>query len=150
MKAQYFFNRGPGSNFAPQRTFGNVWRCLGLSQLWSGVGGGWLLPPSGQRPEVLLNILPCSGQPVPSKQRIESESVRRSVVSDSSRLFTTPWTVAHQAPLAMEFSRQDYWSELPFPSPGDFSDAGIELRSPALQAGALPSEPPGKPPQRII
>ena len=43
------------------------------------------------------------------------------------------------------FSRQEYWSKLPFPSPGDLPDPGIELRSPALQAGALPSEPPGKP-----
>ena len=45
----------------------------------------------------------------------------------------------------MEFSRQDYWSELPFLSPGDLSDLGIKPRSPALQAEALPSEPPGKP-----
>ena len=45
----------------------------------------------------------------------------------------------------MEFSRQEYWSGLPFPSPGDLSDPGNEPRSPALQAGAFPSEPPGKP-----
>ena len=61
------------------------------------------------------------------------------------RLFATPWTVAHQAPLSMGFSRQEYWSGLPFPSPGDLPDPGIEPRSPALQADALPSEPPGKP-----
>ena len=61
------------------------------------------------------------------------------------RLFVIPWTVAYQAPLSMEFSRQKYWSELPFPSPGDLPDSGIEPRCPALQAGALPSEPPGKP-----
>ena len=60
-------------------------------------------------------------------------------------LFVTPWTVAHQAPLSMEFSRQEYWSGLPFPSPGDFPDPGIEPRFPALQADALPTEPPGKP-----
>ena len=59
-------------------------------------------------------------------------------------LFATPWTVAHQAPLSMEFSRQVYWSGLPYPSPGDLPDPGIEPRSPALQADALPSEPPGK------
>ena len=53
----------------------------------------------------------------------------------------TQWTVAHQAPLSMGFSRQGYWSGLPFPSPGDFPDPGIKLRSPALQADALPSEP---------
>ena len=61
------------------------------------------------------------------------------------RLFATPWTVAHQAPLSMGFSRQEYWSGLPFPSPGDLPDPGIEPRSPALQADTLTSEPPGKP-----
>ena len=60
------------------------------------------------------------------------------------RLFATQWTVAYQAPPSMEFSRQEYWSGLPFPSPGDLPDPGIEPGSPALQAGALPSEPPGK------
>ena len=58
------------------------------------------------------------------------------------QLFATPWTVAYQAPPSMEFSRQENWSGLPFPSPGDLPDPGIELRSPALQADALPSEPP--------
>ena len=61
------------------------------------------------------------------------------------RLFATPWTVAYQAPLSMEFSRQEYWSGLPFPSSGDLPDPGIEPRSPVLQADVLPSEPPGKP-----
>ena len=61
------------------------------------------------------------------------------------RLFATLWTVALQAPPPMGFFRQEYWSGLPFPSPGDLSDPGIEPRSPALQADALPSEPPGKP-----
>ena len=61
------------------------------------------------------------------------------------QLFATPWTVAYQAPQSMEFSRQEYWSGLPFPSPGDLLDPGIESRSPTLQADALPSEPPGKP-----
>ena len=57
----------------------------------------------------------------------------------------TPWTVAYQAPLSMEFYRQEYWSGLPFPSPGHLPDRGIKPRSPALQADTLPSEPPGKP-----
>ena len=61
------------------------------------------------------------------------------------RLFATPWTVAYQAPQSMEFSRREYWSGLPFPSPGDLLDPGIEPRSSALQADAVPSEPPGKP-----
>ena len=55
----------------------------------------------------------------------------------------TPWTVDHQAPLPMGFSRQAYWSGLPFPSPGDLPNPGIEPGSPALQADSLPSEPPG-------
>ena len=61
------------------------------------------------------------------------------------RFFGTPWTVACQAPPFMEFSRQEYWSGLPFPSPGDLPDPGIKPGSPALQADALPSEPLGKP-----
>ena len=61
------------------------------------------------------------------------------------RLFVTPWTVAYQAPPSMGFSRQQCWSGLPFPSPGDLPDPGIEPGSPGLQADALPSEPPGKP-----
>ena len=59
------------------------------------------------------------------------------------RLFATLWTVPHQAPLSIGFSRQDYWSGLPFLSPGNLPDPGIEPRSPALQADALTSEPPG-------
>ena len=65
-----------------------------------------------------------------------------SVVSNS---FSTPWTVAQQAPLSMGFSRQEYWSGLPCPPPGDLPDSGIEPGSPALQADSLMSEPPGKP-----
>ena len=60
------------------------------------------------------------------------------------RLFVTPWTVAYQAPPSMEFSRQEYWSGLPFPSPGHLPNPRIEPGSLALQADALPSEPPGK------
>ena len=58
------------------------------------------------------------------------------------QLFATPWTVAHQAPPSMEFSRQEYWSGLPFPSPGDLPNPGIKPRSLELQADALPSELP--------
>ena len=61
------------------------------------------------------------------------------------RLFVTPWTVAYQASLSMGFSRQECWSGLPFPSPGDLPDPGIKPGFPALQAHALLSEPPGKP-----
>ena len=60
------------------------------------------------------------------------------------QLFATPWTVAYHAPPSVGFSRQEYWSGLPFPSPGDLPNPGIEPGSPALQADALPSEPQGK------
>ena len=64
--------------------------------------------------------------------------------SSRVRLFATLWTVAYQAPLSMGFSRQEYWSRLPFPSPGGLPDPGIKPRSPALWTDAFPSEPPGK------
>ena len=61
------------------------------------------------------------------------------------QLFATPWTVAYQALPSMGFSRQEYWSGVPVPSPGDLPNPGIELWSPAFQADTLTSEPPGKP-----
>ena len=64
------------------------------------------------------------------------------------QLFATPWTVTYQAPLPMEFSRQEYWRGLPFPPPGDLPDPGIKPTSPAspaFQADSLPSEPSRKP-----
>ena len=64
--------------------------------------------------------------------------------------FATPWTVAHQAPPSMGFSRQEYWSGLSFPSPGDLPNLGIEPRSSAFQADALTSEPPGFPRQYCL
>ena len=62
------------------------------------------------------------------------------LVAKSCLTLATPWAVAHQAPLSMGFSRQEYWSGLPFPSPGDLPDPGIQPRSPALQADSLPTE----------
>ena len=67
------------------------------------------------------------------------------LVAKSCPTLVTSWTVACQAPLSMGFSRQEYWSGVPFPSPGDLPDPGIELWPPALQADSLPSEPPGTP-----
>ena len=61
------------------------------------------------------------------------------------RLFVTPWTVAYQAPWSVGFSRQEYWSGLPFPFPGDLPNPGIEPRSPPLQTDTFPSEPLGFP-----
>ena len=75
-------------------------------------------------------------------QWVARESVTRSIVSNS---FETPWTVAHQAPLSMEFSRQELWCGLPFPSRKDLPNLGIKPRSPVLEADSLPSQPSGKP-----
>ena len=61
-----------------------------------------------------------------------------------SQLFATPWAVACQASLSMEFSRQEYWSGWPFPFPGDLPNPGVEPGSPALQADSLLSKQPGK------
>ena len=61
------------------------------------------------------------------------------------QLFTTLWTAARQAPLSVEFSKQEYWSGMPFPYPGDLPNTGIQPGSPALQADSLLSESPGKP-----
>ena len=70
----------------------------------------------------------------------EVSEVAQSLVSNSA----TPWSVAYQAPLTVGFSRQEYWNGLPFPSPGDLPNPGIEPGSPTLQADGLPSELPGK------
>ena len=84
-----------------------------------------------------------SGVPLPSpKENCESEKVK---LLSRVLFFVIPWTIAYQASLSMGLSRQEYWSGLPFPSSGDLPDPGIKPRSPALQADALPSEPPGKP-----
>ena len=85
------------------------------------------------------------GQGLP--KRLEGEKVKS---LSRVRLFATPWTIAYQAPPSMGFSRQECWNGLPFPSPGDLPDPGIEPRSPALQADALPSEPPGRPHGSVI
>ena len=65
------------------------------------------------------------------------------LVAQSCVTLCNPMTVTAQAPLFMEFSRQEYWSGLPFPSPGDFPDPGMEPSSPEWQADSLPSEPSG-------
>ena len=62
------------------------------------------------------------------------------LVAKSCLTLANPWTVAHQAPLSMVFSRQEYWSWLPFSSSGDLPDPGIEPRSPGLQADSLPTK----------
>ena len=81
------------------------------------------------------------------KDQVAKSGLKQGEVKSLSRvrLFATPWTVAYQAPTSMGFSRQEYWSGLPFPSPGALPKPGIKPGSPALQIDALPSEPPGKP-----
>ena len=88
-----------------------------------------------------LFFLPyCS--PIPACLHQLKKKISCLVVSESAN----PWTVAQQASLSMGFSRKEYWSEWPFPSPGDLPNPGIKPVSPALQADSLPSEPPRKPP----
>ena len=106
--------------------------------------------PSGQRPHEDLGPACCrpgDREPGPGPimlPRLSCLLFSREVVSDS---FATPWTVAHQsmAPLSMRLSRQEYWSSLPFPPPGDLPDPGVEPSSPAREARFCTTEPPGKP-----
>ena len=101
----------------------------------------------GVRTEAPSLLCPCLPSPAPPLCcRCDSRPVGR------VRLFATPWAVARQAPLSMEFSRQEYWSGSPFPSPGDLSTPGIQPGSLALQADSLPSERPGEltPPQEAL
>ena len=71
------------------------------------------------------------------------------MLSRSAMYFAPPWTVAHQVPLPMEFSRQEYWGVFTFPSPGDLLDPGNEAGSPVSQADSLLSEPLGKLPPSL-
>ena len=101
-----------------------------------------ILPLMQAEPSITLRISPISYS-LPSLTCSPKTVHRTECVCVSCS--ATPWTVAHQAPLSMEFSRQEYWSGLPFPSSGDLPRPGIEPRSPALQADSLLSEPPGRP-----
>ena len=104
-----------------------------LSQLYAG--------------KINFPVLWIPGLLLPQARFFRQVSIQRKVKVKSLSLvwlFVTPCTVAHQAPPSMEFSRPEYWRGLPFPSPGDLPDPGIEPGSPALPADALPSEPPGR------
>ena len=81
-----------------------------------------------------------------SMQDPRSLKVKALVVQSCQTLCDPMNCIAHQAPLSMGFSRQEYWSGLPCPVPGDHSDPGIKPGPPTLQADSLPSEPPRKPP----
>ena len=119
--------------------------CLGYLRIWFIAETSFfacvsmqLLPPLAARRGTLSSL------PTKYPSSIVTLKVK---VNSLSRvwLFAALWTVTYQAPLSMEFSRQEYWSGLPFPSPGDLPDPGIEPGSPALQVDPLISEPPGKP-----
>ena len=93
----------------------------------------------------LISLLELFVDDYTISSHFKAQKVKVKVKSLShDRLFATPWTAAYQAPPSMEFSKKQYWSGLPFPSPGDLPNPGIEPRSPTLQADALTSEPPGK------
>ena len=72
------------------------------------------------------------------------------LVTPSCPTLCDPWTIAGEVPLSMGFSSQEYWSGLPFPSPGNLSDPGIKLWSPALKVDSLPTEAPGKPYKELV
>ena len=132
-----------------QRMFGTAETCVGnVCLLWVhlGITG---LKPSTMKHRIFFNSYFSSVPPLffgHTVQLVGSLSPPPPcALSHVSRvqLFATPWTVAHQAPLSMGFSRQEHWSGLPFPLPGDLP--GIKPASPTLQADSLPTEPPGKP-----
>ena len=106
-------------------------------EYWSGLSfpSPGVLPRPTIEPASLMSSALASGL-------FTTSATYRSEVS-RARLFVILWTVAYQVPLSMGFFRQEYWSGLPFPSPGELRNPGIEPRSPALQADALSSEPPG-------
>ena len=76
---------------------------------------------------------------------MQHRKVMKVLVAQSCPTSCDPWTIACQAPPSMGFSRQNYWSGLPFPSSGDLPDPGIKPTSPALAGGFFTTEPPGKP-----
>ena len=123
-------NDGCGSNWGRFSPWGDNWQCLETGSVvipgrwWDAAGIGWV------KARVLFNIPWCIGQSPQSEF----------VVSNC----WGPLTVAHQAPLSMEFSRQEYWSRLPLPSPGDLPNQGVEPISPTLADRFFTTEPPGK------
>ena len=123
---------------------GSRWVVSGAG--WLGLEGGY----GGGGGRVLLAQLRC-GRLVSALMSISlAASPAWKCVSRFShvRLLVTPWAISCQAPLSMGFSMQEYWSGLPFPSPGDRPDPGLKPESPALQADSLPSATHGQPDPR--
>ena len=104
------------------------------------------LPSPGIPPSPNIHVL----TDVEALWTLSFKSLVGGLVTKLCPTLVTPWTVACQAPLSMGFSRQEYWSGLPFLSPGDLPDPGIELGSPALQADDLPTELWGKPKSWLV
>ena len=129
-----------------EKTGGSLWACEG-----HGVG----LQSMGEAGKTLKTVLEQKGVPEPTALTEEKPAVIQGSclalclkvkVAQSCLTLCHPTDCskgAHQAPLSMEFSRQEFWSDQPFPSPGELPDPRIKPRSPALQAHSLPSEPPG-------
>ena len=123
--------------------FSTIWATRGAQEYRS----GWPIPSPGELPDPGITQGPPAlhadylpAEP-PGKPHLYYTYIHTSLIR--VQLFVIPWTVAHHAPLSMEFSRQEYWSGLPFPSPECLSNPGIEPSSPALQVDSLLSEPPG-------
>ena len=133
-----------------------------------GGGGGWYLPPAqpvrdGWSEGGVSMQLPASsplllyGSAIPRSPSFHwhlciqpaDRGEVKVLVAQPCRHFATPWAVARQAPLSMEFSRQEYWSGLPCPPSGDLLDPGIKRGSPPVQVDSLRCGPPGKPYLRL-
>ena len=116
------------------------------------VGGGVLSAteakpsrlPTATTMTTVLSTIEC---PLCAGQTVQGTVLCCASALSHVRLFVTPWTVAHQAPLSLGILQQEYWSGLPCPPPGDLPTPGTEPRSPTLQVDSLPSEPPEKPVQ---
>ena len=119
-----------------------------IQEYWSGQP----CPPPGDLPNPGIEpVSPMSpdrkkdSSPLSHLESLQNDCAVLCLVAQSCPTLCTPWTEAHQAPLSMGFSRQEYWSGLSCPPPGDMPNPGVKPRSPALQADSLPSEPLGKP-----
>ena len=99
---------------------------------------------SGVRDQTQVSCISCTAGGLFTHWAIWESLALLLSIANAYRLYWTVSHVTHQTPLSMGFSWQDYWSGLPCPSPGDLSNPGIRLGSPALQTDSLPSEPPGK------
>ena len=105
---------------------------------------------SAKKPDSSKNKISCINNHYTSRRRGGNTPSPVGQVASVMLDSETSWTVACRAPLSMAFSRQEYWSGLPFPPPGNLPNPGIEPMSLALQADSLPSEPPGKPPGKAV